>query len=161
NESAGMTAKEMTQFLQRYFAPKNALNIDGGGSTTMYIKDSGLSSTDVVNYPTDNGVFNHYGQRRVRSFILIKNVSRDGATSARGTGTANDPYVITTANHLQNMHSVDWSGATVNPLYFKLEADIDMVGKNWSPINNTDPYSRHLHFDGNGHIIKNLTSKNA
>lgn len=161
SESAGMSAKEMTQFLQRYFAPKNALNIDGGGSTTMYIKGSGMSNTDVVNYPTDNGKYDHYGQRRVRSFILIKKVTPDESTFARGSGTVNDPFVITTAKHLQNMHSIDWTGANINPLYFKLEADIDMVGKNWIPINNLDPYSRHLHFDGNGHVIKNLTSKGA
>lgn len=70
--SAGMTAKEVTEFLCEYFNPRHALNLDGGGSTTMYIKDSGESLTDVVNYPTDNGNFDHYGQRRVATHILIK-----------------------------------------------------------------------------------------
>lgn len=70
--SAGMSAKEVTEFLREYFNPRYALNMDGGGSTTLYVKDSGASLTDVVNYPTDNGRFDHYGQRRVASFILVK-----------------------------------------------------------------------------------------
>lgn len=70
--SAGMSAKELTEFLCEYFNPRYALNMDGGGSTTMYIKDSGKSLTDVVNYPTDNKRYDHYGQRLVSTHILIK-----------------------------------------------------------------------------------------
>lgn len=70
--AAGMSAKEVTEFLTEYFNPRYALNMDGGGSTTLYIKDSGVSQTDVVNYPTDNGRFDHYGQRRVGTHILVK-----------------------------------------------------------------------------------------
>lgn len=70
--SAGMTAKEVTEFLCEYFNPRYALNLDGGGSTTMYIKDSGKSLTDVVNYPTDNKRYDHYGQRGVITHILVK-----------------------------------------------------------------------------------------
>ena len=70
--SAGMSAKELTEFLVTWFNPRYALNMDGGGSTTMYIKGSGESLTDVVNYPTDNKRYDHYGQRRVSSHILVK-----------------------------------------------------------------------------------------
>lgn len=70
--SAGMSAKELTEFLVTWFNPRYALNMDGGGSTTMYIKGSGESLTDVVNYPTDNRRYDHYGQRRVSSHILVK-----------------------------------------------------------------------------------------
>ena len=70
--SAGMSAKELTEFLVTWFNPRYALNMDGGGSTTMYIKGSGESLTDVVNYPTDNKRYGHYGQRRVSSHILVK-----------------------------------------------------------------------------------------
>ncbi len=69
---AGMSAKEVTEFLSEYFNPRYALNLDGGGSTTMYIKGSGESLTDVVNYPTDNKRYDHYGQRRVPTHILVK-----------------------------------------------------------------------------------------
>lgn len=70
--SAGMSAKETTEFLIEYFNPRHALNMDGGGSTTMYIKGSGESLTDVINYPTDNKRYDHYGQRRVSTHILVK-----------------------------------------------------------------------------------------
>jgi len=67
--SEGMNAKELTEILQDNFNPKSALNIDGGGSTTMWIKNQPFNG--VVNYPTDNKRLDHYGQRKVRSFILI------------------------------------------------------------------------------------------
>ena len=70
--SAGMSAKELTEFLVKWFNPRYALNMDGGGSTTMYIKGSGESLTDVVNYPTDNNHYDHYGQRRVTTHFLVK-----------------------------------------------------------------------------------------
>lgn len=68
--SEGMSAKELTELLQQNFNPKSALNIDGGGSTTMWI--AGYPHNGVVNYPTDNRQYDHLGQRRVRSFILVK-----------------------------------------------------------------------------------------
>lgn len=67
----GMSAAELTHFLRRYFDPQAALNIDGGGSTTMWIQNPGDGNNSVVNFPTDNKRFDHYGQRLVTSFILI------------------------------------------------------------------------------------------
>ncbi|MGX8713717.1 MAG: phosphodiester glycosidase family protein [bacterium] len=43
-----------------------AINLDGGGSTTMYIKNNG-----VVNYPSDNNRHDHEGQRPVSNAILL------------------------------------------------------------------------------------------
>lgn len=157
-KAGGMNAAELTQFIGKYFKPQHALNLDGGGSTTMWIKDSGKSPNNVVNYPTDNNKFDHNGQRLLSTFILIKKVS-DEPNFARGDGTENNPYIITSSFHLNNMKSLDWSDSDKNPLYFKMEADVDMSGISWVPLNNKSGYSNHMHFDGNGHIIKNLTSK--
>ena len=66
----GMSAKELTAFLQRFFNPKSAMNIDGGGSTMMWVK--GQPFNGIVNYPTDNKRYDHYGQRRVETVIFIK-----------------------------------------------------------------------------------------
>lgn len=74
--SAGMTAKELTLFLKKYFNPRYALNIDGGGSTTMWIKNRGTIGSNVVNYPTDNKRYDHYGQRAVNNVILIKKLEK-------------------------------------------------------------------------------------
>ncbi|WP_164472733.1 S-layer homology domain-containing protein [Cohnella candidum] len=71
-----------------------------------------------------------------------------------GSGTAADPYVITTVNGL------DWTrntlSATPKP-YFKLGADIDLAGLEWTPI--APDYSGYFNgtLDGNGYTIKNLT----
>ncbi len=152
-ESAGMTAKEVTQFMSTYFAPQNALNMDGGGSTTMFVKGQGTNG--IVNYPSDNKIHDHYGQRLLRTFILVK--KKGGATQfAGGDGTQNNPYLIATVQHLKSMQALNWSQTETNPYYFKLTADIDMAGQPWAPLNNVDPYAKYLHFDGGGHIIKNL-----
>lgn len=150
----GMTAKELTIFINQYFKPQNALNMDGGGSTTMYIRNSNLSVTDVVNYPCDNNKFDHYGQRSLRTFILIKKKS-DDQLFENGDGSENNPYIITSAKHMQAMHRVDYSKGMV---YFKMEADVTMEGINWQPLNATDPYGRIINFDGSGHVIKGLNA---
>lgn len=69
--SEGMNAKELTNFLVKYFNPKDALNMDGGGSTTMVVKGHGDPTTNVVNYPTDNKVFDHTGERKVSTHFVI------------------------------------------------------------------------------------------
>ncbi|UYW02458.1 phosphodiester glycosidase family protein [Flavobacterium agricola] len=73
-KAAGMSAKELTLFLKKYFNPKDALNIDGGGSTTFWLKNDNRSDTGVINFPTDNKKSDHYGQRAVRNgFVILKN----------------------------------------------------------------------------------------
>lgn len=68
----GFTAKELTRFLIKYFDPKYAMNLDGGGSTTLCVAGYGDSSTHVVNYPCDNGKKDHAGERTVQTFFYIK-----------------------------------------------------------------------------------------
>ncbi len=70
DKAKGMSAKELTVFLHRYFNPKSAMNIDGGGSTMMWVK--GQPNNGIVNYPTDNKKFDHYGQRKVETVLFIK-----------------------------------------------------------------------------------------
>jgi hypothetical protein len=74
NPSAmGMSAKELTYFIAKHFNPRWALNMDGGGSSTMVVKGLGAGDTNVVNHPTDNRRFDHYGQRRITTHILVTN----------------------------------------------------------------------------------------
>ena len=72
--SEGMNARELTQFLVRYFHPRYAINMDGGGSSTLVIKGKGGASNNVVNFPTDGSTFDHTGVRRVSTHILIQSV---------------------------------------------------------------------------------------
>ena len=61
----GLTLFEL-QHVMRWLGCSSAINLDGGGSSTMYIKDSG-----VVNYPSDNNQHDHEGERPVSNAILI------------------------------------------------------------------------------------------
>ncbi|WP_158279588.1 phosphodiester glycosidase family protein [Arcicella aurantiaca] len=64
----GMTLHELT-FLTRMLNCKDAVNLDGGGSTTMYVK--GQNEDGVVNYPCDNKQFDHRGERAVSNVVMI------------------------------------------------------------------------------------------
>lgn len=67
-ESAGMNLVELQQTM-RWLGCVNALNLDGGGSSAMYIK--GEPEHGVVNYPSDNKKFDHAGEREVANTLLI------------------------------------------------------------------------------------------
>ena len=65
--SEGMTARELTRFLKKNFNPRYALNMDGGGSSTLVVAGEGNPDTHVVNRPTDAS-----GERLVGShFVLV------------------------------------------------------------------------------------------
>lgn len=96
-----------------------------------------------------------------------------------GTGTAEDPYVIATAEQLKNLADKVNAGTTYEGKYFKLANDIDLATLKdaegnqlaWTPIGggaalaeaDTDGYDKNTPtykflgtFDGNGKAIKNL-----
>ncbi|MEX0721517.1 MAG: phosphodiester glycosidase family protein [Balneolaceae bacterium] len=60
-QSEGLTTPELTELFYEDFNASEALNLDGGGTTTMWIQ--GETSTGVVNYPTNNRNFDHHGER--------------------------------------------------------------------------------------------------
>lgn len=71
--SEGMSARELTRFIERHFHPRYALNMDGGGSTTLCVRGEGDPKTNVVNYPSGNKKHDHAGERRLFShFCLIE-----------------------------------------------------------------------------------------
>lgn len=67
-QAYGMSLIELSNVL-KWLKGKDALNLDGGGSTTLYIKDEGKNG--IVNYPTDNKLFDHEGERAVANAILV------------------------------------------------------------------------------------------
>jgi exopolysaccharide biosynthesis protein len=69
NEARGMTLAELTD-LMLALRCKDAVNLDGGGSTTMWI--SGKPFNGVVNMPCDNKKFDHEGEREVSDILVIK-----------------------------------------------------------------------------------------
>lgn len=67
-QSEGMSLTDLAM-LMLYLGCTDALNMDGGGSTTAYVK--GFPNGGVVNYPSDNGRFDHAGERTVSNCILV------------------------------------------------------------------------------------------
>lgn len=102
--ASGMTLDEVQRYLQSMDNGKgcqNAVNLDGGGSSTLWIKPSSQYTNTqattaqapsaqsqsaqtpssqtpsaqtqfgVVNHPSDNGKFDHKGERRVANSIIV------------------------------------------------------------------------------------------
>lgn len=74
DKAAGMSYTQLQEFLMRYFRPKYAINMDGGGSTSMFVKGK-----NVVNYPcegTSSGEYATYKgtfkERGLITYFAIK-----------------------------------------------------------------------------------------
>lgn len=65
-QSAGMSLKELS-ILFETLGCSDALNLDGGGSTTLWTKRHG-----VINHPSDNKLFDNKGERAVSNYIFVK-----------------------------------------------------------------------------------------
>lgn len=66
-EARGASLTELQNFLIN-LGCINAMNLDGGGSTTLWMNN------EVVNYPSDNKKFNNEGERKVANIILIRKI---------------------------------------------------------------------------------------
>ena len=64
----GVNLNELANIL-KWLGAENALNLDGGGSTTMYIE--GQPENGIVNRPCDNQKFDRQGERRVSNSLLL------------------------------------------------------------------------------------------
>lgn len=68
-QAEGINIPELAH-LMKMLGGKYALNLDGGGSTTIWTKDA--PENGVLNTPYDNRKFDHYGEREVANIIIIK-----------------------------------------------------------------------------------------
>ena len=88
---------------------------------------------------------------------------------AGGKGTKDDPYQIATGSQLayfaKRVNAEEY-GEKYADTYFELTEDIDLGGKEWTPVGETvadlimgghEYFVFSGNFDGNGYIIKNLT----
>jgi exopolysaccharide biosynthesis protein len=69
DQASGMTLLQLAD-LMLLLNCTDAVNLDGGGSTTMYI--NGKPFSGVVNMPCDNKKFDHDGERAVSDIIVVK-----------------------------------------------------------------------------------------
>jgi len=68
-DAKGMSLPELTNLMLSLHC-REAVNLDGGGSTTMWI--SGKPFDGVVNIPCDNKKFDHTGERAVSNILIVK-----------------------------------------------------------------------------------------
>lgn len=69
--------------------------------------------------------------------------------AAGGTGSADDPFIIETAEELRAL-----SGTALGNNHYKLGADIDVSGSDWVPIKSLGTGGS---FDGDGHTVSGIT----
>lgn len=62
----GLSLFELTK-LMKWLGCVDAINLDGGGSSTLWVNGKG-----VVNYPTDNGKWDHEGERKVANILYLR-----------------------------------------------------------------------------------------
>lgn len=68
DRAEGLSLPELERVM-RWLGCRDAINLDGGGSSTMYIQ--GKPHDGVVNYPSDNKRHDHEGLRPVSNALLI------------------------------------------------------------------------------------------
>lgn len=80
-KASGMSCNELRLFLVRYFNPQYAMNMDGGGSSSMFVRGRGDEDTGIVSYPcektgeTGEGFeFDHTHERKLPTFFIVKQV---------------------------------------------------------------------------------------
>ena len=64
-EASGMTLDEVRNVF-KWLGANSILNLDGGGSTALFVGDLG-----VINHPTDNKTFDNKGERKVANAVLL------------------------------------------------------------------------------------------
>ena len=106
------------------------------------------ASTDGSNYKWDGSV--------ATSFIPLDPSGTSGAI-----GSLNNPYLISSGADLAYLAQRVNSGNTYAGSYFRLVANIDLDGRNWTPIGNGTNSFQGI-FDGQGHNITNglITNNN-
>lgn len=86
--------------------------------------------------------------------ISAANSATFANTSATGIGSEANPYLVGDKYQMVAMHGEMVSDATT---YFRMVDDVDLTGEDWVPLNDMNNPPKSIYFDGNGHIISNLT----
>jgi len=96
------------------------------------------------------------------TLFLALSVTALAATKFQGSGTSEDPYLISTAEDLKELSETSNLNRTTRELqdyaeaWYRLTADIDMVGYEWQTIGEGSLHIFYGDFNGAGHTIYNL-----
>lgn len=116
SDAAGMSCTELAQVIKELGAD-DAINLDGGGSTTLWA--AGEPFSGVVNYPSDNGVYDHSGQRSCANALVFSSTAPtvepwDGRLTAltyNSTTRTGQTYTVTAT--YTNIGTQTWTPANV------------------------------------------------
>lgn len=124
--------------------------IEAGTELTLTVKAEGVSIKK--SFTVEKSVNLAGGQLNI-----IQLNAENWNTALEGAGTESDPYRLSSTRDLLAMKPALVKGQMT---YFKMMNDIDMSSiENWDPLNPKDPYDLGIVFDGGGHSLKNLKSK--
>lgn len=124
--------------------------IDAGTELTLTVKAEGVSIKK--SFTVEKSVNLAGGHLNI-----IQLNAENWNTALEGAGTESDPYRLSSTRDLLAMKPALVKGQMT---YFKMMNDIYMSSiENWDPLNPDDPYDLGIVFDGGGHSLKNLKSK--
>lgn len=124
--------------------------IDAGTELTLTVKAEGVSIKKSFSIEKSVNLAGGH-------LNIIQLNAENWNTVLEGAGTESDPYKLSTTRDLLAMKPALIHGQMT---YFKLMNDIDMSSiENWDPLNPKGPYDLGIVFDGGGHSLKNLKSK--
>lgn len=115
-QAAGMSCTELAQVMKA-LGCDNAINLDGGGSTTLW--GAGEPNSGVLNYPTDNGEFDHAGQRRAANALVVTSANPVTApfdarlTSLSYNTLTRSGETVTVTARYTNVGSSSWTSSNV------------------------------------------------
>lgn len=124
--------------------------IDAGTELTLTVKAEGVSIKKSFSIESSVNLAGGH-------LNIIQLNAENWNTALEGAGTELDPYRLSSTRDLLAMKPALVKGQMT---YFKMMNDIDMSSiENWDPLNPDDPYDLGIVFDGGGHSLKNLKSK--
>ncbi len=79
----------------------------------------------------------------------------------KGNGTAENPYLISSARELSLLSIMVNEGTAKKGAYYEQTRHIDLAGERWTPIGINEDKPFNGHYDGNGFEIKNFSFVSA
>ncbi|MGE4563889.1 MAG: phosphodiester glycosidase family protein [Victivallaceae bacterium] len=70
DKATGMPCVELAEFMAK-IGGVEALNLDGGGSSTLVWRNAETGNAEVISHPSDNKLFDHQGERKVLTTIQL------------------------------------------------------------------------------------------
>ena len=139
--------EKLTAWMTTSWAP---VEVPSGTVLTIVVKAGTASFEKEIEFTKDASLL----CGTVNTFTVGADGWVASSNYTSGKGTKELPWIITTADQMLCIADDLAAGAT---RYFKLGADIDMAGKEWTPLNTASPYGMAIDFDGDGHTITNLS----